>query len=103
MNIRLLNKKTELEIVNKWLPYSVSPDQLPGHTFCAVIDDKIVAMAALRLMEGDVCFIDSMATDSKAEGKVRHEALDKLTKTILDLAKNFLLEKKSSIVFIFLS
>jgi N-acetylglutamate synthase-like GNAT family acetyltransferase len=45
-------------------------------------------MAALRLMEGDVCFIDSMATDPKVEGKIRHEALDKLTDTILELGKN---------------
>jgi N-acetylglutamate synthase-like GNAT family acetyltransferase len=88
MTIRLLNKKTELETVNGWLPYVVTHDQLPGHTFCAVVKGKLVAMAALRLMEGDVCFIDSMATDPKVEGKIRHEALDKLTDTILELGKN---------------
>lgn len=88
MVIRFLNKKTEIEKVNKWLPKRVSAKELPGHIFCAVVDDKIIAMAGLRLMEGEVCFIDSMATDQSVEGAKRHEALEELTKGLLDMAKN---------------
>lgn len=88
MQVRLLNKKTEIEEVNKFLPFQVKSADLPGHTFVAIVKDKIVAMAGLRLMEGEVCFIDSMASNSLFEGAVRHEALDNLTKTILELAKN---------------
>ena len=52
------------------------------------VDDKIIAIAGLRLMEGEVCFIDSMATDQSVEGAKRHEALEELTKGLLDMAKN---------------
>jgi len=88
MNIRLLNKKTELELVNKFMPFEVKPSDLPGHTFAALYKDEIVAIAGLRLMEGEVCYIDSMASNQNFESTVRHEALDLLTKTILDLARN---------------
>jgi len=86
MNVRLLNKKTELGLINKFMPYEVKASDLPGHTFAAVYKDDIVAIAGLRLMEGDVCFIDSMASNQSFESTVRHEALDLLTNTILDLA-----------------
>ena len=88
MNVRILNKKTEMEQVNKFMPFEVRSCDLPGHTYCAVYKDDIVAIAGLRLMEGEVCFIDSMASNQNFESTVRHEALDLLTKTILDLAKN---------------
>lgn len=88
MNIRLLNKKTEMEAVNRFMPFPVTASELPGHTYCAVVRDEIIAIAALRLMEGEVCYIDSMATNQNFESTIRHEALDCLTKTILDLAKN---------------
>jgi N-acetylglutamate synthase-like GNAT family acetyltransferase len=88
MNIRLLNKKTEIEAVNNFMPFPVTAGELPGHTYCAVVKDKIVAIAALRLMEGEICCIDSMATNPNFESTIRHEALDCLTKTILELAKN---------------
>lgn len=88
MNVRLLNKKTEMEQVNKFMPFPVTASELPGHTYCAVVKDEIIAIAALRLMEGEVCCIDSMATNQNFESTIRHEALDCLTKTILDLAKN---------------
>jgi len=84
----MLNKKTELEEINKWMPFEVKFKDLPGHTFCAVVDDKIVAIAALRLMEGEICFIESMASDQKQPGSIRHEALDELTKKILEIAKS---------------
>ena len=87
MNIRLLNKKTEMEKVNKFVPFEVKASDLPGHTFCALYKDEIVAIAGLRLMEGEICYIDSMASNQSFESTVRHEALDMLTKTILDLAK----------------
>jgi len=61
---------------------------LPGHTYAAIYKDEIVAIAGLRLMEGEVCFIDSMASNQNFESTVRNEALDLLTKTILDLAKS---------------
>lgn len=88
MNIRLLNKKTEIDAVNKFMPFPVTAEELPGHTFCAVVKDEIVAIAGLRLMEGDLCFIDSMATNQTFESTIRHEALDCLTKQLLDIAKN---------------
>lgn len=88
MNIRLLNKNNEMEAINKFMPFPVTASELPGHTYCAVVKDEIVAIAALRLMEGEVCCIDSMATNQNFESTIRHEALDCLTKTILDLAKN---------------
>jgi len=87
MNVRLLNKQTEMEQVNKFMPFPVTASELPGHTFCAVIKDEIVAIAGLRLMEGDVCFIDSMASNQTFESTIRHEALDMLTNQLLDIAK----------------
>ena len=93
MNVRILNKKTEMEKVNRFMPFEVVASDLPGHTYCAVYKDDIVAIAGLRLMEGEVCFIDSMATNQSYESTVRHEALDLLTKTILDLAKNLNFKK----------
>ena len=88
MNLRLLNKKTEIDAVNKFMPFTVTASELPGHTFCVVYKDEIVAMAGLRLMEGDICFIDSMATNQSFESPIRHEALDLITKHLLDIAKN---------------
>lgn len=88
MNIRLLNKSKEIDTINKFMPFPVTAEELPGHTFCAVVKDEIVAIAGLRLMEGDLCFIDSMATNQTFESTIRHEALDCLTKQLLDIAKN---------------
>lgn len=88
MNIRLLNKKSEMEKINKFMPFPVTAAELPGHTFCAVVKDDIVAIAGLRLMEGDICMIDSMATNQNFESTIRHEALDCLTKQLLDIAKD---------------
>lgn len=88
MKIRILNKKTDMEEINEWLPYALETKELPGHTFCAVVDGDIVAIAGLRLMEGEVCFIDSMATNQAVKGEIRNEALDKLTVEILTMAKN---------------
>jgi hypothetical protein len=89
MNIRLLNKKTEMEAVNKFMPFTISATELPGHTFCVVYKDEIVAIAALRLMEGDLCFIDSMASNKNFESTIRHEALDMLTETIIIFGQRF--------------
>jgi len=88
MEIRLLNKKTEVELVNEWLPFKITAKDLPGHTFCAIVNGDIIAIAGFRLMEGEICFIDSMATDQKVEGQVRNSALDKLTVTMLKMAKD---------------
>lgn len=93
MNVRLLNKKTEMEQINKFMPFPVTASELPGHTFCAVIKDEIVAIAGLRLMEGDICCIDSMATNQTFESTIRNEALDCLTKHLLDVAKNLSFKK----------
>ena len=82
-----------MDKVNKFVPFEVKSSDLPGHTYCAVYKDDIVAIAGLRLMEGEVCFIDSMATNQNFESTVRHEALDLLTKTILELAKNLNFKK----------
>lgn len=88
MEIRFINKKRDIVEINKWLPFKIEANELPGHTFCAVVGGKIVAIAGFRLMEGEICFIDSMATDQKVEGKIRHEALDKLTIMMLKMAKD---------------
>lgn len=77
-----------MEAVNKFMPFPVTASELPGHTFCAVIKDEIVAIAGLRLMEGDICFIDSMASNQTFESTIRHEALDCLTNQLIDIAKS---------------
>lgn len=87
MKVRFLNKKTETEEINEWLPFKIEPKDLPGHTFCAEVDGDIIAIAGLRLMEGEVCFIDSMATNQAIKGELRNEALDLLTQEILKTAK----------------
>lgn len=87
MQIRFINKKTDIEEINKWLPFKIEAKELPGHTFCAIHKDDIIAIGGFRLMEGDVCFIDSMATDQSVQGEIRHEALDKITREILCMAK----------------
>lgn len=88
MRIRFLNKKHETELVNEWLPFRVQAKELPGHTFCAEVDGEIIAIAGFRLMEGEMCFIDSMATNQAIKGEIRNEALDLLTKEILKTAKD---------------
>lgn len=88
MQIRFINKKKDIEKINQWLPFKVEASELPGHTFCAIVKDEIIAIAGFRLMEGEICFIDSMATDQSVEGVIRNEALDKLTKTMLKMAKD---------------
>jgi hypothetical protein len=93
MNIRLLNKNTEIGKVNDFMPFPVTAEELPRHTFCAVANDEIVAIAGLRLMEGDICMIDSMASNQNFESTVRHEALDCLTKQLLDVAKSLSFKK----------
>lgn len=87
MQIRFINKKHDMDQINEWLPFHVDAKDLPGHTFCAIVKDKIIAIAGFRLMEGELCFIDSMATDQSVEGAIRNEALDVLTKEILSMAK----------------
>lgn len=87
MQIRFLNKKTDIEEINEWLPFKIDAKELAGHTFCAVYKDDIIAIGGFRLMEGEVCFIDSMATDQSIAGEIRHEALDKITTEILCMAK----------------
>lgn len=88
MQIRFINKKKDIEKINQWLPFKVEASELPGHTFCAIVKDEIIAIAGFRLMEGEICFIDSMATDQSVDGVFRNEALDKLTKTMLKMAKD---------------
>lgn len=87
MQIRFINKKTDVAKINKWLPFKVEAKELPGHTFCAIVKGEIIAIAGFRLMEGDLCFIDSMATNQEVPGELRNEALDKLTIEILCMAK----------------
>ena len=87
MEIRLLDKKMELEDVNDFLPMKVTSDELPGHTYCAVVGGKIVAIAGLRLAEGPMCLIDSMATNQSVEGFLRYAAINSLTETISEKAK----------------
>jgi N-acetylglutamate synthase-like GNAT family acetyltransferase len=86
--VRFLNKKTDLDQVNEWLRPKVSAKELPGHTFCFDMDGDIIAIAGFRLMEGEICFIDSMATNQKWPGEIRNIALDELTIKILDTAKS---------------
>lgn len=87
MQIRFINKKTDIDEINEWLPFKIEAKELPGHTFCAVVKDEIIAIAGFRLMEGELCFIDSMATNQEVPGEQRNEALDKLTVEILSMAK----------------
>jgi N-acetylglutamate synthase-like GNAT family acetyltransferase len=87
MIIRFLNKKTELAEINGWLPFEVKFKDLPGHTFAVEHKNEIIAIGALRLMEGDVCFIDSFATKQEVQGKLRHQALEGLLTTLFELAK----------------
>ena len=88
MEIRLLNKSKDLEAVNKFLLEPVSAEELPGHTFCAISDGEMVAIAGLRLAEGPLCMIDSMGTNQKCETFVRYAAIKQLTKAILDKARD---------------
>lgn len=87
MDLRILNKKTDLEEINSWLPFKVTADDLPGHTYCCLYNGKIAATAGLRLIEGTICLIDSMATDQSVPGEIRHQMLDRLTATIIEKAK----------------
>lgn len=87
MDIKLLDRKKDLPDINAWLPFLVTAEELPGHTFCALYNGKIMAMAGLRLVEGQMCFLDSMATDQAAPPEIRNQALDELTVAICNKAK----------------
>ena len=88
MTVRLLNKKEELDAIKKWLPFSIDKHDLPNHLYAAENENEIVAIAGFRMMEGPVCFLDSMASDQSKPSKLRNDALDLLTKTILTMAKS---------------
>lgn len=88
MDIKTLNKKTDMADINAWLPFSVTAEELPGHTFCALYNGKIMAIAGLRLVEGPMCFLDSMATDLSAPPEIRNIALDELTIAIFEKARD---------------
>jgi hypothetical protein len=79
MEIKLLGKKTAPPC---WVPSYVTKEELPGHTFIAVNDSKVVAIAGLRLCEGPVCMLDSLATDQSQESHIRSKAIDFLVDTI---------------------
>ena len=79
MELALLDKKKELP---QWLPEWVNKEDLPGHTFVALENGNAIAIAALRLCEGTICLLDSMATDPMAPRKARHIALDLLVDRI---------------------
>lgn len=87
MEIRLLNRVGDLDKVNAWLAIKVTAENLPGHTYGAFVGQDLVAIGALRMAEGPMCIFDSMATDQSVTGSIRNEALDALTKTILEKAK----------------
>lgn len=86
MEIRLISIK-DLPAIRDWLPEKLWNDSLPGHTFGAFYEGNIVAFASLRLMEGEMCFLDSMASDQRVAGAIRHEALDLIVEKIFDTAK----------------
>lgn len=74
--------------MNEWLPFKVEAKDLPGHTFAVEVKKEIVAIGALRLMEGELCYIDSFATKQCVEGEIRHKALNALLDHLFELAKN---------------
>jgi hypothetical protein len=79
MEIVLLDKKSPLP---SWLPSYVKVADLPGHTYVVMLNGEGVAMAALRLCEGTICMLDSMASHNKFSSEIRHKALDLLVDTI---------------------
>lgn len=87
MDIKILDRKKDLPDINAWLPFAVTEESLPGHTFGVLYDGKIIAIAGLRLVEGQLCFLDSMATDQAAPAEIRNQALDELTTVICKTAK----------------
>lgn len=82
MDIKILNKKTDMEEINMWSHRPLTEHDFPGHTFCALYDGKIAAVAGLRMVEGKMCLLDSMASNQSVPGAIRDEALDELTETI---------------------
>jgi hypothetical protein len=88
MNIRLLNKKTELDKIREWIPFTVFENDFPGHTFCVVDGDEIISVGSIRLMEGDICYMDSIATNPSFSREKRNEALNILSKKLFECAKS---------------
>lgn len=87
MQIELARKDEILREVGGWLPFEASAKDLPGHTFAAFEKGVLIAVAALRLAEGPLCFLDSMATNPNATAELRHAGIEALVDHILVTAR----------------
>lgn len=86
MEIRII-KISDLDQIREWLPEKFHNSELPRHTFVATDEGHVVAFAGLRMAEGPICFIESMASNPGFVGALRNEALDLLTSKICETAK----------------
>jgi len=89
MEVELLSRPKVLLELRKWVKFPVEEDELPGHTYGALENGELVAIAGLRLCEGPVCILDSMATNPECPSELRHQAIEALVDRILTEAKAF--------------
>lgn len=87
MEINLVKPAQVFDELKKWLAFPVAIDELPAHTYAALLNGELVAIAGLRLCEGPICLLDSLATNPTMSSSVRHEAIDLLVERIHDRAK----------------
>lgn len=87
MEIYLLDKEGALIALNSWLETPRTAEEIPVNTFGAFHNDKLIAIAGLRICEGPACIMDSLATNPSASSALRSEAIAGLTERIMDAAR----------------
>jgi len=98
---RHLNQRVKLRLakfefehlgeMNSWLrARDVLPspmDDLPAIGYIVKHEDKIIATAFLRRIEGNIGLFDGLATNPKMASEIRHHAIELLIKKVFKIAK----------------
>ena len=75
----------------KWLylrdAYIPSKDEMPAIGYIAYSDNKPVAVAFLRKMEGNHALLDGIASNPDATSEERHQAIDMVMESVVNTAK----------------
>lgn len=79
-----------MPMLNNWLAQNshelATHDEIPKIGFVAMRGRYPIAVAFMRQCEGNIAMLDGLATDPKASGKFRHEAIDLLVTHIIKIA-----------------
>lgn len=92
MKVEPFTIEAHMQHLCKWLylreAYIPSKDEMPKIGFIAYSDNRPIAAAFLRQMEGGHAQIDGLTSNPEATSAERHEALDAVIKETVESAKS---------------